>query len=100
MSLTYHVLSLRNRIHNVYLLAASWKVVSNVLQDLKARDLQDARVRKQLSESVFMRDSYLLVVDTIAMLRTLAQQELSLAVVGSSRYSHTLRDMSLIIPIR
>jgi hypothetical protein len=83
-----------HRIHNAYLLAASWKVVSNVLQDLKARDLQDANVRKQLTNSVHMRDAYLLVVDTIAMLSSLVQQELSLAVVGSSKYSIALRNQS------
>lgn len=58
-----------------------------MLQELKARDLQDPNVRKQLVNSVHMRDAYLLVVDTIAMLCNLAQQELSLAVVGSSKYS-------------
>lgn len=65
-------------------MAASWKIVNNVLTELQEFGLEDNAVRKQLAKSLRMRDAYLLIVDTVGMLCTLAQQDLSMAVVGSS----------------
>ena len=73
------------RAHNAYLLAASWKVVSNVLASLQDGGLTDSDVRKHLKRNIAARDAYLLVIDTVDMLSNLAQQELSVAVVGSSK---------------
>jgi hypothetical protein len=78
------------RVHNAYLLAASWKVVFNVLTGLKDGGLTDTDVRKHLKNRAPARDAYLLVIDTIEMLSNLAQQELSVAVVGSSKYAEPL----------
>ncbi len=72
------------RIHNAYLMAASWKIVVKVLELLKSHGLTGANVRARLRGNTNIRDAYLLVVDTVDMLCNLAQKELSVAVVGSS----------------
>ncbi|KIM23269.1 hypothetical protein M408DRAFT_332459 [Serendipita vermifera MAFF 305830] len=76
--------TISSRVHNVYLLAASWKIVSNVLASLKEGGLSDSNVRNYLKGNSVARDAYLVVLDTIDMLCNLAQQELSVAVVGSN----------------
>lgn len=56
----------------------------NALGELKGYGLTGANVRARLRGNNNIRDAYLLVVDTVDMLCTLAQQELSISVVGSS----------------
>lgn len=60
--------------------------MSSVLSGLKDGGLTDSGVLKHLKNRIPARDAYLLVIDTIEMLSNLAQQELSVAVVGSSKH--------------
>lgn len=77
------------RVHNAYLLASSWKIVLGVLENLGESGMTDTNVRNYIKNQVPVRDAYLLVVDTIEMLSNLAQQELSVAVIGSSECTGT-----------
>ena len=65
-----------------------------MLTGLKDGGLTDTDVRKHLKNRAPARDAYLLVIDTIEMLSNLAQQELSVAVVGSSKYAELLAGLA------
>ncbi|KAG8757200.1 hypothetical protein FRC14_002271 [Serendipita sp. 396] len=78
--------TIASRIHNAYLLAASWKVVVNVLTDLRSNGLTDSNPRGHLKQNASARDAYLLIVDTIEMLSNLAMHDLSVAAVASNEF--------------
>lgn len=80
--------TIASEVHNAYLVAASWKVIVNVLVEVRQRGLKDANVRKTVLGNSGIRDAYLLVVDTVDMLCSLAQQKLSISIVGSSEFGH------------
>ena len=75
------------RIHNAYLLAATWKIIRDALQDLKVCGLKDVAVHDQLTYDESKRDSYLLIWDSISLLLECGLQELKANVVGSGMSS-------------
>jgi hypothetical protein len=72
-------------VHNVYLLAGAWRIVRNVLRELKALGLGDTDVCGQLRASEKIRARYLVLYDVITMLARMGQQRVSNIAAATGR---------------
>lgn len=63
--------------HNLYLLAACWKVVKNIIKELKVMHFDASEVHEQLARNIKLRDKYLLLYDVITTLARSGQQRIA-----------------------
>lgn len=63
-------------IHNSYMLASGWKIVTELIKVMESTGLHDSHVREQLRQSEKIRRYYLLTVDLVKRLVQLSQHYL------------------------
>jgi hypothetical protein len=72
------MLVLLRRIHNAYLLASAWKIVSDTLHELAQEGLTDEKIKMQLRNNESLRARYLVLYDMATVLVNLSQAKFSL----------------------
>ena len=65
------------RIHNAYLLASAWKIVSETLYELAEDGLTDQGIKSQLRSHENLRARYLVLYDMVNVLVNLSQAKFS-----------------------
>ncbi|KAF8520493.1 hypothetical protein BU17DRAFT_89092 [Hysterangium stoloniferum] len=76
-----------SRVHNVYFLAGSWKIVRNLLMELQAMHLHDSDVRGQLQHNVKLRERYLVLFQVIIMLARMGQARVAHIAAATPHYA-------------
>jgi hypothetical protein len=83
--------SITSRIHNAYLLASSWNIVSEIFMELAQEGLTDKTVKLKLKGDEKFRGRYLALCDMVSVLVNISQAKFSVLAT-------TARKLCLIIP--
>jgi len=84
---SYVASAIANKIHNTYLLASAWKLVSDTLHELAQQGLTDKTIKMQLRNNVNLRARYLVLYDLVTVLVNLSQVKFSLLATTTPHYS-------------
>ncbi|CAA7261735.1 unnamed protein product [Cyclocybe aegerita] len=79
------------RVHNSFMLASAWKIVSETLNNLAVDGLSDKNVKLKLKNDVDMRDRYLVLYDMVNTLVDVSQDRFSVLATTTPRYSRYFR---------
>ena len=80
-----------SRIHNAYLVASGWKLVTDILRDLQNSGLNDVTARTQLQSDDSLRSRYLILCDIVGILVDLGQAHFSILATTTRMPSRILR---------
>ncbi|KDR75158.1 hypothetical protein GALMADRAFT_249095 [Galerina marginata CBS 339.88] len=75
------------RVHNAYMLASAWKLVSNSLDALAIDGLTDKTVKSKLKNNSDMRDRYLVLYDMVNDLVSMSQDRFSVLATTTPHYA-------------
>lgn len=75
-----------HRIHNAYLLASAWKIVSETLHELAQQGLTDKTIKMQLRSNENLRTRYLVLYDLVTVLVNLSQVKFSLLATTTRKF--------------
>ncbi|KAF5380464.1 hypothetical protein D9615_004625 [Tricholomella constricta] len=75
------------RIHNAYMLASAWKLVSETLAQLTIDGLTDGTVKSQLKNNASMRTRYLVLYDLVRILVNISQSKFSVLATTTPHYA-------------
>ncbi|KAF8973070.1 hypothetical protein BDZ97DRAFT_1779193 [Flammula alnicola] len=75
------------RIHNSYMLASAWKIVSDTMNGLVIDGLTDKNVKLKLKNNPDMRDRYLVLYDLVNVLVEMSQDRFSVLATTAPHYA-------------
>ncbi|KAG6866749.1 hypothetical protein C0991_011408 [Blastosporella zonata] len=75
------------RIHNAFMLAAAWKLVSETLAQLALDGVTDASIKLQLKNNVGIRTRYLVLYDLVNELVNISQSKFSVLATTTPHYA-------------
>lgn len=84
---SYVASTVSTKIHNAYLLASAWKIVSETLHELAQEGLTDQTIKMQLRRNENLRARYLVLYDMVNLLVNLSQAKFSLLATTTPHYS-------------
>ncbi|KAJ6500171.1 hypothetical protein C8R47DRAFT_1211730 [Mycena vitilis] len=75
------------KIHNTYMLASAWKIVSDTLHDLEDEGLDDSAVKMQLKNDAAIRSKYLFLFHFVNTLVKMTQERFSVLATTTPHYA-------------
>ena len=71
-------------IHNVYMMAAGWRLVGDIIRDLIDDGLDDTEIKDQLKGDGEMRSQFLVLYDTVNILARAGQVNFAILASNTS----------------
>ncbi|KAK7005784.1 hypothetical protein R3P38DRAFT_3214731 [Favolaschia claudopus] len=75
------------KIHNAYMLASAWKIVSDMLHDLEDEGVTDLNVKTMLKNNEALRNKYLALFHFVATLVSMTQERFSVLATTTPHYA-------------
>lgn len=84
------------RIHNSFLLASAWNIVSRFLDGLAVDGLTDNNVKMKLKTNTDMRDRYLVIYDMVERLVSMSQSRFAVLATSTRTSNLSFRYMAFL----
>ncbi|PCH43414.1 hypothetical protein WOLCODRAFT_138330 [Wolfiporia cocos MD-104 SS10] len=75
------------RVHNAYMMASAWKLITDTFQDLAEAGVQDNTIRAQLKKDASLRSRFLVLYDIVNIVAQAAQTKFALLATTTPHYS-------------
>lgn len=82
-------ISILSRIHNAYLLASAWNIVSETFMELAQEGLTDKNVKTRLKADESFRARYLALYDMVKVLVNISQSKFSVLATTARKIDHS-----------
>ena len=79
-------------VHNMYMMAAGWRLVGDLIRDLIDDGLDDVAVKAQLKSHSYLRSQFLVLYDTVNILVQAGQANFAILASSTSTYAMVYLD--------
>ncbi|KAF9529234.1 hypothetical protein CPB83DRAFT_852909 [Crepidotus variabilis] len=83
---TYVAKVVATRLHNSYMLASAWKIVSQTLNNFATSGVTDQNIKAKLKNDTKIRDNYLVLWDMVNKLVSMSQDQFSVLATTAPHY--------------